>query len=118
MFGKCTIVAVQLANGFVIVESSACVDPKNYNLKTGIEICIDKIKNKLYELEGYKLQSKNFEVNNENEYSGCEEDEEDYKDYWDGHRDWDDYYADDEHDTNREDYEDGEAELYRIINGT
>ena len=29
VFSKCTIVAVQLKNGFVIVESSSCVDPMN-----------------------------------------------------------------------------------------
>lgn len=55
-FGKCTIVTVQLDNGFVITESSACVDPANYNEKIGIDICIERIKNKLWELEGYALQ--------------------------------------------------------------
>lgn len=56
VFGKCTIVAVQLKNGFVLVESSSCVDPMNYNEAMGMSICIDRIKNKLWELEGYKLQ--------------------------------------------------------------
>ena len=56
LFDKCTVVAVQLPNGFVIVESSACVDPVNYNEEMGVEICIENIKNKLWELEGYKLQ--------------------------------------------------------------
>ena len=57
VFGKCTIVAVQLKNGFVLVESSSCVDPMNYSEATGMAICIDRIKNKLWELEGYKLQN-------------------------------------------------------------
>ena len=56
VFGKCTIVTVQLKNGFVITESSACVDPINYDEVIGINICMDKIKNKLWELEGYRLQ--------------------------------------------------------------
>lgn len=56
IFNKCTVVAVELKNGFVIVESSACVDPMNYNEAMGVAICIEKIKNKLWELEGYKLQ--------------------------------------------------------------
>ena len=56
VFGKCTIVTVQLNNGFVITESSACVDPINYDEVIGINICMDKIKNKLWELEGYRLQ--------------------------------------------------------------
>lgn len=56
IFAKCTVVAVQLPNGFVLVESSSCVDPINYNEAMGTAICIDRIKNKLWELEGYKLQ--------------------------------------------------------------
>ena len=30
-FDKVTIVSMRLPNGFVITESSACVDPLNYN---------------------------------------------------------------------------------------
>ena len=56
IFGKCTVVAVQLKNGFVIVESSSCVDPMNYNETMGIAICMERIKDRLWELEGYKLQ--------------------------------------------------------------
>lgn len=55
-WGKCTVVTIQLENGFTIVEHSACVDPANYNEQIGLEICEEKIKNKLWELEGYKLQ--------------------------------------------------------------
>lgn len=55
-FDKCTIVSCQLPNGFVITESSACVDPKNYDLELGKEICMKKIKDKVWELEGYLLQ--------------------------------------------------------------
>ena len=44
VFGKCTIMSVQLPNGFVIVESSACVDPINYNEAMGASICMNKIK--------------------------------------------------------------------------
>ena len=57
VFAKCTIVSVQLPNGFVLVESSSCVDPINYSEAMGTSICIEKIKNKLWELEGYKLQN-------------------------------------------------------------
>lgn len=53
---KCTVVAAQLPNGFIIVESSACVDPANYDEKLGVEICLERIKNKIWELEGYALQ--------------------------------------------------------------
>ena len=56
VFDKCTVVAVKTIDGFVLVESSACVDPANYDEDMGKEICINKIKDKLWELEGYKLQ--------------------------------------------------------------
>lgn len=56
-WGKCTVVAVKLKNGFVIIESSACVDPKNFDDQVGREICEERIKNKLWELEGYVLQT-------------------------------------------------------------
>ena len=53
VFGKCTIVACQLPNGFVIVESSSCVDPENYDEEIGIENCMNRIKDKVIELEAY-----------------------------------------------------------------
>lgn len=56
MMDKCTVVTVQLANGFILVASSACVDPVNYDEEMGKEICLNKIKDKLWELEGYCLQ--------------------------------------------------------------
>lgn len=56
IFDKCTVVAAKLPNGFIIVESSACVSPVNYDAKIGADICIERIKNKIWELEGYKLQ--------------------------------------------------------------
>jgi hypothetical protein len=57
VFNKCTVVYCQLPNGFIIVESSACVDPANYDEKLGTNICMDRIRNKLWELEGYLLQT-------------------------------------------------------------
>lgn len=56
MFDKTTIVVAKLPSGFVIVESSSCISPENYNVNLGKEICIERIKNKIWELEGYKLQ--------------------------------------------------------------
>lgn len=54
---KTTILKATLPNGFVIIESSSCVDPANFDMKMGEEICMDKLVNKIWELEGYKLQS-------------------------------------------------------------
>ena len=58
VFGKTTIASAKLPNGFVIVESSSCVDPANYDEKIGRDICREKIINKLWELEGYRLQDR------------------------------------------------------------
>lgn len=58
VFNKTTIVSAKLPNGFVIVESTGCVDPANYSEEIGKNICVERIKNKLWELEGYLLQDK------------------------------------------------------------
>ena len=60
-FGKCTVVIAKLENGFILTESSACVDPANYNQALGKKICMDRIENRLWELEGYALQKKEYE---------------------------------------------------------
>ncbi|HDR4494256.1 TPA: hypothetical protein QCQ12_003090 [Bacillus cereus biovar anthracis] len=57
-FNKTTVVLAKLPNGFIIVESSSCVDPANYDEKMGFEICKERIVNKVWELEGFALQSK------------------------------------------------------------
>lgn len=54
---KTTIVTCVLVNGFVITESSACVDPKNYSEEIGAECCMEKIKDKIWFLLGFLLQS-------------------------------------------------------------
>lgn len=63
VFNKCTVVTAKLPNGFVITESSACVDEKNYSRNLGYEICKEKIINKIWELEGYRLQQKIYKKN-------------------------------------------------------
>lgn len=63
-FDKCTVVVCQLPSGFVIVESSACVDPKNYNEQMGIEICMNRIKDRIFEMEAYRLQEDIHMMNN------------------------------------------------------
>lgn len=61
-FGKCLILSCKLKNGFVITESSACVDPKNFDATIGVQICKERIKNKIWELEGYRLQNNIYET--------------------------------------------------------
>jgi hypothetical protein len=57
VFNKTLVIACKLPNGFVIAESSSCVDPPNFNIEIGKGIIEERIKNKIWELEGYKLQS-------------------------------------------------------------
>ena len=59
---KTTVLKATLPNNFVIVESSSFVDPANFDMKIGEEICMDKLVNKIWELEGYKLQCQTKEV--------------------------------------------------------
>ena len=56
VFDKCLRLTVQLPNGFILTESSACVDPANFSAEVGRKIVDERIKNKLWELEGYRLQ--------------------------------------------------------------
>lgn len=54
---KTTLVVVTLSNGYVITESSSCVDPANYNESLGASICIEKIKNKVWGYLGFLLHT-------------------------------------------------------------
>lgn len=54
---KTTVVRAVLQNGFEIVESSSCVSPENYDEIVGRNICLDKIKDKIWTLLGFLLQT-------------------------------------------------------------
>lgn len=54
---KTTMVRCVLRNGFEIIETSACVDAQNYDQKLGEEICMKKIKDKIWYLLGFLLQT-------------------------------------------------------------
>ena len=57
MGDKTTVVRATLVNGFEIVESSACVKKENYDEKYGAEICMEHIKNRIWHLLGFLLQT-------------------------------------------------------------
>lgn len=63
VFSKVTVVTAKLPNGFVLVESSGAVSEQNYDLEMGKMICLERIKNKIWELEGYRLASKMADKN-------------------------------------------------------
>lgn len=54
---KTTLVLLKLKNGFEVVGTSACVDPANYNHEVGVGFAKKRAMDKVWELEGYKLQS-------------------------------------------------------------
>lgn len=54
---KTTVVCCKLPNGFEIIESSGCVDPTNYDHAMGVKLCMERITNRLWQLEGYWLQA-------------------------------------------------------------
>lgn len=53
---KTTLVRVVLPTGFEMVEASSCVDPENYSEEYGAQICMEKIKDRLWCLMGFTLQ--------------------------------------------------------------
>lgn len=54
---RTTLVRCVLVNGFEIIESSACVDPANYDEELGASICMEKIEDKVWYLLGFLLQT-------------------------------------------------------------
>lgn len=53
---KTTCVVLTLKNGFEVVGTSACVDAANYDLEVGKKFARQRALDKVWELEGYKLQ--------------------------------------------------------------
>lgn len=53
---KTTLVHVVLPTGFEMVEASACVGPRNYSEEYGAEICMEKVRDRLWNLMGFVLQ--------------------------------------------------------------
>jgi len=53
---KTTILHTTLKNDFELLESSACVDPDNFNIEIGTQICLDKIRDRVWGYLGFLLQ--------------------------------------------------------------
>ena len=71
MGGKTTVVRAVLKNRVEIVESSSCVSAENYDEKLGEEICMERIRNKIWELLGFLLQTAVGGVNGEAAAENC-----------------------------------------------
>ena len=57
MGDKTTVVRAVLRNGFEIVEASACVSKENYSEPVGRDICMGKIRDQVWKLLGFLLQT-------------------------------------------------------------
>lgn len=57
MGDKTTFVMATLRNGFILCDTSSCVDPANFNMDIGKDICMEHIKNQVWYLLGFLLQS-------------------------------------------------------------
>lgn len=59
----CVVVIMTLPNGYSLAESSACVDPANYDREIGIESCKNALKRKVWAYEGYLAKQRLYEEN-------------------------------------------------------
>jgi hypothetical protein len=53
---KTSAVLVTLTNGFEICATSACVRAEDFNEEIGFNIAMSKAMDKIWELEGYRVQ--------------------------------------------------------------
>lgn len=53
-----TVCSLILTNGTVVVGSSACVSPENFDVEIGRKIARDNARHKIWELEGYLLKQR------------------------------------------------------------
>lgn len=58
MGAKTTVLLATLKNGFEVIATSGCVDPANYNHELGVATARKRLIDKIWELEGYNLQTK------------------------------------------------------------
>lgn len=54
MGNKTTVVHATLPNGFEVVATSACNNPEDYDPDVGIEIALERLQDKIWELVGFQ----------------------------------------------------------------
>lgn len=77
IYGKCMVVHCKLPNGYVIVEHCDCVIPDEYDAEVAYNICMERVENKVRELEMYNVHKCLYEermmAEDEAECDGCGE---------------------------------------------
>jgi len=56
IFNDKIIVAIKLPNNQVLTESCSCLDFDNYSKQDYINLCMERIKDKIYRLDGYHIK--------------------------------------------------------------
>ena len=56
-----TICVIQLPNGFCVTGENSCVSPENFQEDIGQKLAFEKARDKVWELEGYRLKSELYE---------------------------------------------------------
>jgi len=59
-----TVCQLFMENGYVVIGTSACVDPANYNQALGEKYAYEDALNKAWPLEGYLLAQERFLASN------------------------------------------------------
>lgn len=57
-----TVCQLTLENGFTVIGTSACVDPKQFNVALGEKYSFERAFDEIWQLEGYLLLQKRFEA--------------------------------------------------------
>ena len=60
---KTTVAQTTLKNGFILTESSSCVDVNNFDMEIGKDCCMEQIKHNIWFLLGFLLQSAKYGFN-------------------------------------------------------
>lgn len=53
-----TVVQIRMKNGFILTDSTTCVDPANYSEEIGKEILLGRMETEVWKLLGFELSSK------------------------------------------------------------
>lgn len=64
-----TVCQLFMENGYVVLGTSACVNPANFNKATGEKFAYEDAINKAWPLEGYLLAQERFLRNNDNDFA-------------------------------------------------
>lgn len=59
--GKCVICELTLKNGFSVIGEASVVSKKNFDPEIGKKISFEKARDKIWQLEGYLLQQREYE---------------------------------------------------------